>query len=701
MRRIFNYRPVVIFCLFVISSILIAFAMQRSAWYAFLLLLPISGVIALLYHRKSLKVLYYLIAICVGFSSCSLTFAFYNKDVDGKYYISGRVSEVSIQEEYTLVYINGTKAEDINTGDTVKLPGKTAIYLYDGDSFNVGDNLTLLAKVKPSVLYKDNGVNTFVYRNNVKYYASAYNIVESTQGKLSLSEMIKKKSRSLMQDNLSSEVAGVTYAVLFGDRTMIDDNVNNAFKDSGTVHLLAVSGLHVGFLIALLYLFFSLIRLKKWYKFGAMAIVLACYSYICGFSPSVLRASIMGLVILLADNLGREKDRLSSVALSAVLILTFRPLYLFDYGFLLSYGAVLGILLIARPLTQLCGKNIVTKVIVGAVAVCICAQLGVLPITMSMGELPTYSLIANIIVVPLFGIAYMLLCIINLIVLIMPFMKFLYVLIEGLFGGVITINAFVSNLPGAVVKVFSFGILASIIFYILIFFISKYTMLRTKLKVSVCCILACICVTMVVGSNLPARFDYNNISFIRNSSICTVVSTTDNEVYLVDLPSTYKESQKIEEYLRANRIRLSGIIALHNTSTQTGYVRNILAYNKGKIYLPDGHNLLASMDSEGYKFEILEPMQDYDIGSLTIKYIANQQYVATSIAIENKNMLYLSTDEKLSVDLVKLTVPNVDYLIAQQLTDKVEDVYDCQYILKKDNGQHKALDIDSTLSIRI
>ncbi|MDR0661685.1 MAG: ComEC family competence protein [Prevotellaceae bacterium] len=209
-------------------------------------------------------------------------------------------------------------------------------------------------------------------------------------------------------------------ALTIGDKQLLDNEVKRAYSSAGVIHILAVSGLHVGLLYMLLTYFLFFLKGKKYKLFLKSAIILFClwlYVAIAGFSPSVTRAVVMFSFILLARLSGRQASTLNAVFASAFFICLFKPLSIFDVGFQLSYFAVLGILAFYPKLNKLITvKNPILKGAWNICCVSFSAQLAVLPFSVFyFHQIPTYFLLANIIVLPLVAVATCLIVILLLI----------------------------------------------------------------------------------------------------------------------------------------------------------------------------------------------------------------------------------------------------------------------------------------------
>ena len=198
--------------------------------------------------------------------------------------------------------------------------------------------------------------------------------------------------------------------LLLGVRGDIDPELREAFAEVGVIHVLAVSGLHVGFIAALLLGLLSFLRIPNPWRTMLAILGLFTYALLTGFKPPVLRAAIMATVLLVGALLQRRTNVINSLAVAAMIILTLNPLHLFEPGFQLSFVAVLGIALFSRRVLEIFerrtlnwqekGKGWPIAVLTLA-AVSLSAQLATLPLTAYyFNRLPLYSLPANLLVVP-------------------------------------------------------------------------------------------------------------------------------------------------------------------------------------------------------------------------------------------------------------------------------------------------------------
>ncbi len=198
----------------------------------------------------------------------------------------------------------------------------------------------------------------------------------------------------------------VISALTVGDRTYLDQELKSAYLNTGMIHVLAVSGMHVGLLFWLLQLITKPLMLWRRGKIARALLVLSViwiYALITGLTPSVVRASVMFSFWMLGETGNRKVSIYNTISASALFLLVLNPQSLFDVGFQLSYMAVLGIVVFYKDIYNwVIFNNWFLKKGWGIVAVSLSAQLLTLPLTLFyFHQFPNYFILSNIIALPL------------------------------------------------------------------------------------------------------------------------------------------------------------------------------------------------------------------------------------------------------------------------------------------------------------
>ncbi|SNS04748.1 competence protein ComEC [Belliella buryatensis] len=197
----------------------------------------------------------------------------------------------------------------------------------------------------------------------------------------------------------------VAQALLLGQKKNLEKEVSEAYVTAGAMHVLAVSGLHVGIIYGFFFLFFKPYRMKQGARIVYLSIIILiiwAYAMLTGMSPSVMRAATMFSLMALAQMKSRSPSIFNAIALSALLLLIFDPFLIYSVGFQLSYLALIGIILIQPILVSIwIPKWRVVEYIWQISMVGLAAQLMTFPIsTYYFHVFPTYFLISNLVAIP-------------------------------------------------------------------------------------------------------------------------------------------------------------------------------------------------------------------------------------------------------------------------------------------------------------
>ena len=210
----------------------------------------------------------------------------------------------------------------------------------------------------------------------------------------------------ILRKNIKGEKElGLAEALLIGYKDDLDKTLVQSYSNTGVVHVIAISGLHLGFIYWLLLMLFKPLQKRKlkWLRPVFILTGLWLFSLLAGAQPSVLRSAVMFSCIVLGDSFARRSSIYNTLALSALLLLCINPYWLWDVGFQLSYTAVLSIVIFMQPIYNLFyTKNKVLDLILKLNAVTIAAQILTVPVSIyHFHQFPNYFLLTNFLAVPL------------------------------------------------------------------------------------------------------------------------------------------------------------------------------------------------------------------------------------------------------------------------------------------------------------
>ncbi len=294
-------------------------------------------------------------------------------------------------------------------------------------------------------------------------------------------------------DELFNEASPLARAILLGDRSQLGYFQRELFRICGVSHTLALSGLHVSVLSLVLVRLIptNLPRVRV----CAVGTFLCIYAALAGFPASLIRAAIMFMCILFAPLFKRRNDTLSALALSFIIIVSIKPLSIYSAGFCLSFSAVAGIAMLYSPMMRQ-----VRHAAFAPVATTVSATLGTLPFTLAFfGTFSTYSIIANIFIVPLITLA-LTLCFVALAVsyVILPLGKLIALPARALLGASEAISESIAALPYSVIELSSLGTFGCIFYFAAMFIMSRYCLLPRRTKFAAAIVLLCGAILAVI-----------------------------------------------------------------------------------------------------------------------------------------------------------------------------------------------------------
>ncbi len=371
----------------------------------------------------------------------------------------------------------------------------------------------------------------------------------------------------------------VISALTLGYRKELSPETRESFTDTGAMHVLAVSGLHVGLIfLFLLQLFKFLNRLigGKWIKLIVISTFLWGYAMITGFSPSVQRATTMFTFLLVAETLNRRSSIYNSIAASAFALLLINPDILFAVGFQLSYAAVLSIVYFFPIMEKLLSsQNPFIKKPWQLLCVSLSAQIGTFPLSLYyFNQFPVYFWLSNFIVIPA---AFALLSTTFLFFLtsaIPPLCHFIAFILDNTNSVLLYGLQKISKLPGAVVQQISIsGWELTCLFAVIIFFVLFINFKKARyLQFGLLCFLC----FLIIG--LKTKFD------LLDQHQVIVYKTKNQTIHFIDGRENYilsKDTAKLSNYLYGNvltRLWLAPPIILP-ISYKTTYISNNFILN--------------------------------------------------------------------------------------------------------------------------
>jgi competence protein ComEC len=269
-----------------------------------------------------------------------------------------KVLDNGSKKEYSTMY--KIKIETINNSSRYK---NTNLYLKINNSLNInlqyGDKIQINGKyIEPERARNYKGFNYSMYLRTLKIYGTVkgnkVKVIEKNTEKsfFYISNKVFLNIKEQIEQSLSKENANLLLGILFGYTDEISEDTKELFKQSNISHILAVSGMHISYIIVLISEMSTKINGKRGSRLITIFFIIA-YMFITNFTPSVTRAGITGIIVLLAKATHNKNDISTAIAISIVIILIYNPYLITDAGLLLSYGGTIGILLFQKIVTQI------------------------------------------------------------------------------------------------------------------------------------------------------------------------------------------------------------------------------------------------------------------------------------------------------------------------------------------------------------
>ena len=425
--------------------------------------------------------------------------------------------------------------------------------------------------------------------------------------------MWRQRIRKLIEEALPQDTVAFAKALLLGDSSELPYEVDRAFQVSGIRHVIAVSGLHVSILFAIIYMFFGRNRVLN-ALFGVP--LLAVFAAIAGFTPSIVRACLMQVLMLLAQLTDKEYDPPSALAFAALVILGINPMAITSVSFQLSVSCMIGIFAFSEPLKgyilrfgkwkqQSKGKSRKAKAIrwiVGCISITLSAMVTTTPLcAFYFGMVSIIGILTNLLtlwVVSFIFYGIMISCLVSCVWL--PLGKGIGWCIAWPVRYVLTLSGTLAKFPLAAVYTDSVYITVWLIFsYVLLL---AYFLLKKKYKgilASGIAVGLCVCLSL---SWLEPRLDHTRMSVIAVGQGQCILLQQGKEQYLVDCGSDSPDwaADTAANFLLSQGIfHLDGVILTHYDADHAGGILQLLSsVTAERIYMPD------TVDSNGLRYVI-------------------------------------------------------------------------------------------------
>ncbi|APY10214.1 competence protein [Seonamhaeicola sp. S2-3] len=512
-----------------------------------------------------------------------------SEDKDSSQTISFRIREVLKPGNYYNKYV-----VDVLEVEDTKTKGKTLLNIEKDSLFpEIKVDDIYITKTNFKNLIHPLNPNQFDYKNYLEKKYIYHQLFIKNQSLLKVSskthtifgiannlrEFINTK---LKPYNFKPNELAIINALFLGQRQDISKAVYSSYTNAGAIHILAVSGLHVGIILLILnFVFKPIERIKNGYFIKTVIIVSILWSFavIAGLSASVTRAVTMFSIVAIAMNLKRPTNVYNTLAISMLIILLFKPLFIFDVGFQLSYLAVFAIVSIDPLLYNLWKpKYKIVDIYWHTLTITIAAQFGIIPVSLYyFHQFPGLFFISNLAIIPLLGIILGF----GILVIILATANILPQFLASIFGCVISamnsVVSWISNQEAFLFKDIPFSILYVITSYLIIIALIQLFIKRNYRSLRFFLITILIFQASVIYTKF--QFPENQFIIFHKSRYSLIGNVTKNHITIAhDFDSiTLSKNKIIKDYTVGNYIN----------SIKTDSIQPIYLLNKKTILVVD------------------------------------------------------------------------------------------------------------------
>ena len=319
---------------------------------------------------------------------------------------------------------------------------------------------------------------------------------------LRISNNTRNKVIEIAKKILPQQTSSLLIGILIGERQYISEDITENFSKSSLSHILAISGSHISYIIIGITFILTKSRTSKKGMYIITILSLIFFIFITNFSSSVIRACIMGIIVLFAKIVYRKPDILTSISVSLLIILIDNPFAIKDIGLQLSYLGTIGIVYLNKPIANFLEKYMKKK-IAKMLAITISAQIMVLPVTViNFNNISTVFIISNIIAAPLTG-GIILLGYANVLigVISLDIAKIIAILTHSFVQLLIWTAELTAKIPYSSITTITPHLITVIYYYIFIYAIWRKKLVK---KVSIIFLILIICITSI--DIIPKKF---------------------------------------------------------------------------------------------------------------------------------------------------------------------------------------------------
>lgn len=605
-------RPFLPFVLALITGILFAFYFQFTTIFVSMLLgllicIFIYGIVFEKNIKYSLLLLFLTLGIMVTLANKTDLSEYLNERTDCIAIVDEIISSNSPNGKYIVklekinnktsptekIILNVISKADLNLGDLIAFQGvlKEPMQNTNPKLYNYKLNL-LSEKIYTTMTVKDYQIRTIKNENKFKY---------------KIKDTFVKDVETLFNRYLNEENSQLMISVLLGKSSYLDEDNLLLYRDLGLAHIMAVSGLHIGIISGFLIFLFSRLGIKRRLNITLSLAIIWTYGFLIGYPPSIMRASIMLTLLFYSTIIHEPYDSINTLSIACFILLLINPYFLFNIGFQLSFVAAFSIVFFTPYIKEMFYpyKGKVTNTIAGLLAV----NLGLLPIqAYYFNRIGLFSILANLILLPLFSIALIL----GFIMLgSLYILGYLNILVGPILNLLLRLQyRLIEIIPSQVFKVYSPELPTIILYYLLLMLILKVISIE-NLKKSILKVITIYLIFLIMINSIVIFSDKSiELHFIDVGQGDSILIRTKDGDYLMDtggspMESAFDISKNITlpylEKLGISRLKAIFITHFHADHCQglPLLMENIKVDNIVASYIPKDNDLPITIVKQG------------------------------------------------------------------------------------------------------
>ncbi|MBR2571522.1 MAG: DNA internalization-related competence protein ComEC/Rec2 [Clostridia bacterium] len=470
--------------------------------------------------------------------------------------------------------------------------GKALLYLYEDSGAQIGQRIETEANLWQSTGFRSPGAfDTAVYRRGrgIVFCASSGEVqrIEKAKGSASLLQARMRQAMTEAIEKRFGEDAPLVRAMLLGDKSALSAEEKDAFRQAGVMYLLAVSGLHLNCLAAMIEWLLRRMGAGRRGAYLCVLPVMLAYVAAIGFPPSALRALTMYALLGGARMSGRPYDPLTALAAAFLILFARDPMTILDTGFVLSFSAVAGLLLLTPPIARALRLKRGSKrlrraadTFTGALAASVGAILGTLPMTANaFGTVILASPLTALLAIPL-TVAALPMALLSLLLppVALPAAWILAALRRW--------TELMAGIPFLSVRTAAWPALLCLLYAGLVFLASDYWTNRFRVFRAACVLLLCLALPAANALAWLRLPDALTLTVLDAGEADAMAVTARKRTWLVDTGDSWTPA---DGFLRATGSRVEGVFLTHPHSDHAAGLSRVLEVCEVPVvYIPSG-----------------------------------------------------------------------------------------------------------------